>query len=87
MTAPECLILADFMYNRSEYTRAAEWYRLTWNNLQLPLNPIAREFYRPNQEEVRKRFLISRLHEGWFNLKRNELILRVIYFLQAPSTI
>ncbi|XP_017155139.1 prolyl 4-hydroxylase subunit alpha-2 [Drosophila miranda] len=64
MSAPECLILADFMYNRSEYTRAAEWYRLTWNNLQLPLNPVAREFYRPKQEEVRKRFLISRLHEG-----------------------
>ncbi|XP_022219289.2 prolyl 4-hydroxylase subunit alpha-2 [Drosophila obscura] len=64
MLAPECLILADFMYNRSEYTRAAEWYRLAWNNLELPLNPVAREFYRPNPEEVRKRFLISRLHEG-----------------------
>ncbi|XP_034668643.1 prolyl 4-hydroxylase subunit alpha-2 [Drosophila subobscura] len=64
MNAPECLMLADFMYNRTEYTRAAEWYRLTWNNIKLPLNPVAREFYRPNREEVRKRFLISRLQEG-----------------------
>ncbi|KAH8260824.1 hypothetical protein KR038_003841 [Drosophila bunnanda] len=67
MCASDCLALADYMFNKSEYRRAAQWYRLALHNIKEPRNRIARQIYKPNQEELRKMFVISRLHEGTLN--------------------
>lgn len=64
MSASECLVLADFMFIVWEYRRAAQWYRLALHNIKEPTNRIVREFNNPNREEIRKKFVISRLHEG-----------------------
>ncbi|KAH8333868.1 hypothetical protein KR059_004041 [Drosophila kikkawai] len=64
MCASECLALADYMFNKSEYRRAAQWYRLALNNIKEPTNRIALQIYKPNRAELRKKFVISRLHEG-----------------------
>ncbi|KAH8282582.1 hypothetical protein KR054_008554 [Drosophila jambulina] len=67
MCASDCLALADFMFNKSEYRKAAQWYRLALHNIKEPTNKIARQIYKPNREEIRKMFVISRLHEGFLN--------------------
>ncbi|KAH8305479.1 hypothetical protein KR018_009587 [Drosophila ironensis] len=64
MSAPDYLELADYMYNRSEFRRAAQWYRLALNFLKEPQNYIAAKIYTPNREKLRKMFVISRLQEG-----------------------
>ncbi|KAH8350711.1 hypothetical protein KR084_004728 [Drosophila pseudotakahashii] len=64
MSAPDCLAMADYMYNRSEFKRSAQWYRLALNALREPPNSIAGQFYLSKREELRKMFIISRLQEG-----------------------
>ncbi|XP_016963008.2 prolyl 4-hydroxylase subunit alpha-2 [Drosophila biarmipes] len=64
MSAPDCLAMADYLYNRSEFRRSAEWYRLALSVLKEPRNSIARQFYLPQREELRRKFVISRLQEG-----------------------
>ncbi|KAH8391549.1 hypothetical protein KR200_010470 [Drosophila serrata] len=73
MSASDCLALADYMFNKSEYRRAAQWYRLALYNIKEPTNRIALEIYKPNREELRKMFVISRLHEGFLNNISNYL--------------
>ncbi|KMY88554.1 prolyl 4-hydroxylase subunit alpha-1 [Drosophila simulans] len=64
MSASDCLALADYLYKRSEFKRAAEWYRLALSVLPKPKNNVAFKFYAPKREELEKMFVISRLQEG-----------------------
>ncbi|XP_017005365.2 prolyl 4-hydroxylase subunit alpha-2 [Drosophila takahashii] len=64
MSAPDCLAMADYMYNRSEFRLSAQWYRLALSVFREPPNSIARQFYLPKREELQKMFIISRLQEG-----------------------
>ncbi|XP_044315661.1 prolyl 4-hydroxylase subunit alpha-1 [Drosophila rhopaloa] len=64
MTSPDCLALADYMYKRSEFRRAAQWYRLALSTITEPHNSMFGELYVPQREELRKMFIISRLQEG-----------------------
>ncbi|KAH8248745.1 hypothetical protein KR032_002902 [Drosophila birchii] len=75
MCASDCLALADYMFNKSEYRRAAQWYRLALHNIKEPTNSIALQIYKPNREELRKMFVISRLHEG-----KHGIGLNFVYF-------
>lgn len=70
MSAPDCLALANFMYNQSEFRRAAQWYRIALHFIQEPRNGIAAEVYGPKGEDLKKMFVISRLQEG-----------KLVYFL------
>jgi len=66
MSASDCLALADYMYKRSEFRRAAEWYRIALSVFTKPKNNIAFKFYAPKRKELEKMFVISRLQEGKF---------------------
>jgi len=50
MSAPDCLAIADYMYNRSEFRRSAQWYRLALSVFKEPQNRIARQFYLPKKK-------------------------------------
>ncbi|KQS70623.1 uncharacterized protein Dere_GG10423, isoform B [Drosophila erecta] len=64
MPAPDCMALADYMYKRSEFGRAAEWYRLALSVLKKPQNRIEFQFNAPKREELENMFVKSRLQEG-----------------------
>ncbi|XP_037710498.1 prolyl 4-hydroxylase subunit alpha-2 [Drosophila subpulchrella] len=64
MSAPDCLAIGDYLYNRSEFRRSAQWYRLALSVFKEPQNSVARQFYLPKQEELRRKFVICRLQEG-----------------------
>lgn len=66
MSASDCLALADYMYKRSEFRRAAEWYRIALSVFTKPKNNIEFKFYAPKRKELEKMFVISRLQEGKF---------------------
>ncbi|XP_041675519.1 prolyl 4-hydroxylase subunit alpha-2-like [Drosophila eugracilis] len=67
MTVPDCVALADFMYNQSEFRRSAEWYRLALSALNELQNSTASPFHIPNPDDLRKKFIMSRLQEGSIN--------------------
>ncbi|EDW87868.2 prolyl 4-hydroxylase subunit alpha-1 [Drosophila yakuba] len=64
MSAPDCMALADYLYKRSEFERAAEWYRLAFSVFNKPKNNMSLKLYAPKREEIQKMFVISRLQEG-----------------------
>ncbi|EDV31629.2 uncharacterized protein Dana_GF14452 [Drosophila ananassae] len=64
MSATDCLAVANFMYNQSEFRRAAQWYRIALHFIQKEKNGMAAEFYGPKREDLKKMFVISRLQEG-----------------------
>ncbi|XP_043662316.1 prolyl 4-hydroxylase subunit alpha-2 isoform X2 [Drosophila teissieri] len=64
MSAPDCMALADYLYKRSEFGRAADWYRLALSVFSKPQNNMAFKFYAPKREDLRKMFVISRLQDG-----------------------
>ncbi|XP_023033291.1 uncharacterized protein LOC111519005 isoform X2 [Drosophila willistoni] len=64
MSAPECLMLAEFLYNKTEYFRAAQWYKLALFYEKQPDHPVQIEFYGINRTEISRKFLKSRINEA-----------------------
>ncbi|KAH8409887.1 hypothetical protein KR009_000306 [Drosophila setifemur] len=73
MSASDCLALANYMYNQSEFRRAAQWFRLALHYIKVPRNSIVAKFYAPQRQELQKMFLISRLQEGSIDNLNNYL--------------
>ncbi|XP_030371993.1 prolyl 4-hydroxylase subunit alpha-1-like [Scaptodrosophila lebanonensis] len=61
MSTAECLALGDYMFNQSEFARAAKWYRLgLYYNTEYS-NDVFKQIYGFESDEIRKMFLIARI--------------------------
>ncbi|XP_030372847.1 prolyl 4-hydroxylase subunit alpha-2-like isoform X3 [Scaptodrosophila lebanonensis] len=54
MPTPDRVLLADYIYNKTDYRRAAQWYKTALQN----------ETADAQREEIRKKYIISRLKGG-----------------------
>ncbi|XP_030372848.1 prolyl 4-hydroxylase subunit alpha-2-like isoform X1 [Scaptodrosophila lebanonensis] len=54
MPTPDRVLLADYIYNKTDYRRAAQWYKTALQN----------ETADAQREEIRKKYIISRLKDG-----------------------
>ncbi|XP_030373148.1 prolyl 4-hydroxylase subunit alpha-1-like [Scaptodrosophila lebanonensis] len=64
LSTAECLALGDYMFNQSEFARAAKWYRLgLYYNTEYS-NDVFKQIYGFESDEIRKMFLIARIKGG-----------------------
>ncbi|XP_030372901.1 prolyl 4-hydroxylase subunit alpha-2-like [Scaptodrosophila lebanonensis] len=64
LSTSDCLAIAEYMYNKSEYISAAKWYRVALSHHIQFDDDIFRNIYGSQREDIRKNYIISRLKAG-----------------------
>ncbi|XP_030372902.1 prolyl 4-hydroxylase subunit alpha-1-like [Scaptodrosophila lebanonensis] len=61
LSSYDCLAIADYIFNKTEYTRAAEWYKVGLYYFKPIVNRILKQIFNIDHLDTRKKYLLCRL--------------------------